>query len=410
MAELITYDMCKERLSFDKNGNLTRTIRYHWQRKNDEHKYDFDVVKENENGKAFCRNFCVCWFMGKRFYFYAPHKSYRSYYQGIDTRNKPYGIDKWGSLEQKYIRDMDAKQTQTSDEIKQLLLSNEKTREFALYVFDYLPTKTAHDTLIYYKVWKEHKETELLLKMGYYKLPLCKGFWRIAKAKKKDFIRFLQVYSNNNRHKYKTYTELLYAQKGIDDMYLYKKCDNNNEIYNYLIDKYSHNCGIAEKYKSYKDMLSKTHHDINDKYWLFPKDFDKAYEDVYKEYDALRNKSMNEQLQNAVRNTQEKLIGGYKLYIANNLSDIKKQANELHQCLISNSYEKKVADFKILLLFIRDLNDKPIATCELDRKTKEIGQFYCDESVRNNCCPSDDLKQIMNTYINQIDYSSICYA
>ena len=300
-------------------------------------------------------------------------------------------------------------QEQTPSEIKQLLLSNEKTREFALYVFDYIFFKSTYYIFTYYKVWKEHKETELLLKMRYHTLPLCKSFWRIAKSKKKDFIKFLQEYNKAKLHNTNTYTELLCYQKGIFDIDIYNKCDKNIDIYNYIKDKRLGYAG-ADKYKEYKDMLLKTHHDINDKYWLFPKDFDKAYEDVYKEYNALRNKTMNEQLQNAVRNTQEKLIGGYKLYIANSFEDIKKQATELHQCLISMSYEKKVADFKILLLFIRDMNDKPIATCELDRKTKEIGQFYCDESDRNNCCPSDDLKQIMNTYIKQIDYSSICYA
>lgn len=101
------------------------------------------------------------------------------------------------------------------------------------------------------------------------------------------------------------------------------------------------------------------------------------------------------------------VIDGFSIFIPNEFSLCERQANELHQCIIKSSYVSDMAKHKTLLIFITKDDGTPIATCQIDNKTKEIRQFYANELDRRNCLPTKPMRVAMDKYINKLDLNNL---
>ena len=88
---------------------------------------------------------------------------------------------------------------------------------------------------------------------------------------------------------------------------------------------------------------------------------------------------------------------GYSVYIPETIEEINAHATALHQCLITADYVSKVIRKECLLVFVRK-GDTPIATAQVN-KDDSIGQFYADELDRSNCLPTDEVRAVMNKWI-----------
>lgn len=109
---------------------------------------------------------------------------------------------------------------------------------------------------------------------------------------------------------------------------------------------------------------------------------------------------------NAYRPNNESIMG-YSIFIPNSVDLCQRQADELHQCIMKCSYVKEMAKRKLVLVFITTPDGKPLATCEIDNKTKIIRQFYADEIDRDNCLPTKEMREAMNIYLNKLDLNNL---
>lgn len=90
-------------------------------------------------------------------------------------------------------------------------------------------------------------------------------------------------------------------------------------------------------------------------------------------------------------------INGYSVFVPESVEEISRQADALHQCLITADYVSKVIDKECILVLVQK-DGVPVATCQLLNGNK-IGQFYADELDRSNCLPSDEVREVMNKWI-----------
>lgn len=91
------------------------------------------------------------------------------------------------------------------------------------------------------------------------------------------------------------------------------------------------------------------------------------------------------------------IVDGFSIFVPQNTSLWQKQAEVLNQCIISSNYIDKVVDKSSVLIFIQK-NDVPIATVEIG-KNNQILQFYCDEHDRQNCKPTEQLRNTFNLWL-----------
>lgn len=266
--------------------------------------------------------------------------------------------------------------------------------------------------------YKENESIENFVNLGFIKLALDKRLDSLTKQKQKDII----LYIKNNidiLDKDISLSELFhylkYPNEKIFDRDLFVKTSYNLELVNYLYNQKKKHNGFSIKeiydlYLDYMNMCKDLGKDMSDKYWQLPNDLCKKHDAILievinkkdfieemknKRKDKILKKVVNENLQN-----QAKTINDLTIYFANNYSDIKKQADILHQCLITCNYIDKIIKQKSLLVFIKRYNI-PVATAEIDYK-KNILQFYGDEIDRDNCKPSKKVEKAFNEWLSQI--------
>ncbi len=326
-----------------------------------------------------------------------------------------YGIDNWWNNEQKdkyrISCTLYGKREQSINKIKSLIEKHEP--EF-IYTFNaYLKNKnnnlyTLFGIYAIYRMWKTYKhETEMLVKLGYNKLATQKSIYKLSTPKKQAIIKCLL-----KDHPYgssATITDIQEYMLGVENSYLFRQCKRSYGLYQYMlkqpfVDLY--------RYNDYKRMLKELNikERLKDKYWLYPKDLNEAHNRVMVELENKKNadlvkKNANYNIDLHTIPKCEATIGGFSLYLANDIEDIINQASVLFQCLITCRYYEKVAQKKSLLIFMKQDN-KPIGTCEIGYN-KEIKQCYGDERNRYNCKLTNEQMAIMNSYIAKLKINNI---
>lgn len=325
----------------------------------------------------------------------------------------PYGIDNWWNTKDK---DKDrcsctiyGKRQQSVNKIRQLILKHEK--EF-IYTFNaYISGLNNELTSInrlynIYKMWKKYpQDCEMLVKLGFNYLATQTSVYRLSKPKKQALIKWLVEHKDIKVYKGFSLNDIQQDMWGIKYPYLFSECYRSIGLYNYVINNGYEN--LLSTYFDYKNACKELGKNLKDTYWLYPKDLHEAHNKVMVELENYRE--LAKQKERLDYNKELKLIpkcettiGGFSLYLANDISDIEEQAKVLKQCLISMKYYEKVAEKESLLVFVKKDNER-IGTCEIGyNSNKQIKQFYCDETDRNNrekLYPSQELKDIMNSYL-----------
>jgi len=259
------------------------------------------------------------------------------------------------------------------------------------------------------RLWKEHKEIEFMLAAGYDRIALNKSFWKCSEKRRKEIVMFMKTDERLKGYPLKDVLQMMKYKVSVDEYlrfinfpYSYKL---NYPAFKFLEkhDKLTYN-GVA-LYCDYKKMLNASGHKKDD-YWLYPKDLQKKHDDLFKELERRALLKKEEELKKkqeayskAIKKylSSGKEIDGYSVYVPDDVLDINYQAEYLHQCLITADYIKKVIDKRCVLVFIRK-NKKPVATVELLPR-KKIGQFYANELDRNNCLPTEEVKEVFNKWL-----------
>ncbi len=395
-----------------KNKKLVRIVHAFYENKKGNYKREMDILKETEDGKFYVRNvFRSVYGYGVVFSNEKIYSSTYSYYYGDDKiKTQPYSLTFGTGLKNIPFCISNC----PSDEDIKNILNLYPDFKYVIQKNKFLKNEKLLETL---RIWKNHKEIEILLQCNLQKIAYSKKFYELKDEKKKKIISFLKSNRNFKDLNKFSFSEIYYAVNhnlSIQELiiYCYKKAFKlTDEKIKYILkiqkqmQKMNPNYTIEQSYYSYIhyiddiEEVSKVKPEIkNYNYWLFPNDFAKANHKIQqmKNYIYLnKQKIINEKYFSKVKNISfSENINGYNIFIPKNISDIEKQAEVLHQCLITANYTDKVIRGNCVLIFIQK-NNIPIATAEIIENNK-IQQFYADELDRDNCYPTDEVKDALN--------------
>lgn len=366
---------------------------------------ELDIVKLYQDGKMLGRNITCSDIAG--WVYWSPKDKYYS---------EPYGVDDWWEITTNSCSLLYyGKSTTLYTEQAKLFENSEFKYTFKALTTNYNPSD--YGTMLVYQKWLEHGNlVELLIKAKQLDLALSKAIYN----KPKKYLAFLRKATKS----YGSITELEADMKGVDAC-TYKYCKRNLELTKYLTKQGQ----FYHFYADYIKMCKKLNKNLNDEYWKYPSDLRERHDIVLEQYnEVLRAErevhqqryleyqqryleqqrintekekekalSIQNKMSSLIINQMMKTINGYQIYISNSVQDMIDQAKELHQCIIACGYYERVADGKELLLFVKK-DGVRLATCEMFYD-KRVGQFYGDERDRDNCLPSDEIKNAMNEYI-----------
>jgi hypothetical protein len=366
------------------------------------HYQHIDVVRKFENGKTFCRNINLGVY------------GYTVDFDFPDDWCEPW-VNIKGPYDRGFFREIDKLCiTNKYPDFKYTLEKISKDKISNQFVLDLL------------KIWKEHKEVEFVISLGFYKIALDKRFYKLKKDTAKKYIQkmkeckfygadfslhdisYLVKHPKVNLEDYKDFVRVkksTYFNKTLnkESNFTFDLYDYYNKHQTYIDLKLYE---FLRRYDDYISMIKYLDKDIKDSYWRYPKYFMiahnkalKASQDLEKARKLVERKNLQikyfERIKELILlNTS---IDGYKIFIPTDINDWDKQAEILHQCIVQAGYINKVINKDCLIVFIQK-NNVPIATCELFDGYK-IGQFYADELDRKNCLPTEDVKQVMHKWI-----------
>ena len=399
------YDLT-ERLSIE-NGSLVRTLTTTYKNET------YEIVKQ-ENENTWARNIIFYFGCVHSYFFIAPTD---------DWYGKPYGVDCWDKWRGQL--GLTGKTKQTFLDIENIFNQLDKEFIYTLKAYQhYVEKPRCYEIFNLYQRWKQHKECEMLAKLGYIYLAQQKMIYKLSKENKKKYIKCLLENDLRSQKYQPGFLDVKEKVLGIEDTWLFRDCNRNYEKYKYLYkqkckwDTIGYRTNWVSIYNDYIRLAKYLNKDLNDEYWLHPNNLREKHQEVLKECEEKRRlenelmeaKRKQEQaetnvlMKQVIKNQKMENIDGYSVYLANDLEDIEKQASELHQCLISCAYYKKIADKNCILIFVRKENT-PIATCEIDYN-KKIRQYNANQ-ISGNWQPNSELQSVMNTYINNLDLKQI---
>ena len=357
-----------------------------------------EFYKEYVDGTQVCRNLYSL-FCGGYAVAWPGEKIYNRYSDEIADLEEYVSCDRINSFASDYV-------TEEEKEIITILYPEFK------YVLKKWKRASKAQVIRIISIWMEHKEVETLLALGLINLVFNKSFWKLGKAKRNELHTWLKANKDYDLTTLRLKDLQLIIKYKIDlaEWNRYKKvqsaCYRNisYKLYKYLDTQGSDIYGSNRLYEDYIDLLQQTEHDIEDNYWLYPKDLRAFHEKVLNEVNEIKaNKEkakftgLKKAIEKYIAYNQD--IDGYTILFSSEPSEWIKQADQLHQCIVRCNYMKKVKDRKCLLAFIQK-DGKPVATAEILPK-KKVGQFYANEWA-SDIRPNEDVKKIFYKWLERL--------
>lgn len=165
-----------------------------------------------------------------------------------------------------------------------------------------------------------------------------------------------------------------------------------------------HNYQVPLSAESYLDMLRAEkylHLDLTKEKNVFPHDFDYWHRFYTNQYETAKNKTIDEGMakQSIKYHKLEKEVENLKITLATCSQDLINEGEALHHCVGRMDYNKKMAEEKSLILFVRKEQDKPLYTMEFDPLKRKIIQFYGEN---DKPVPVEDRKIIDTKWLPKI--------
>lgn len=400
----------EDRFEIDKRGNIVLITNARGRGYDVNHKLtvncEFDCLKTYEDGKQKCRNLYYSFYAG---YYVEYPQEYYSYFNP-SAKIKSRGYERFGETKQNVnlpsfgFTDSDAE------------IIYRKYPDFKYVVNKWKGGHSKREMLEVLKVWKEHPEIELPLSLGYVSVCFTKSFFKMKKDKLKKLYKIMSEHKGEDLG----ITDLNYVLKhGYDTLFLIKRISRvmgrkvSVELAEWadkVLESGYESYRLGSDYQDYLEKAKYLGKDITDPYWKYPKDFTKRAEMVKEQY---ANKKRMEDAQRAEKQLKEylkrigkfagkqKRIGRYNLFVPTTTQEWVTQAEKLHQCIIRMDYMNKLNENYILVFIYKD--GAPLATCEItDVMDKKIGQFYADEHDRQNCYPDERTKELMYSWLDEL--------
>ena len=256
-------------------------------------------------------------------------------------------------------------------------------------------------------VYKVYPELEILEKLDLLQLMNVSCFNYIRKNK--AFVSFLFKNQNNKDAKFTDFKRA-YLKKGDIEELREKRINEINATKNFNLANITNKIVLANKEKiyeyikrnhidltSYADMIKAMELfevDFNDTKNIMPKDFKEIHDRYTKAYSERMSKELNEQI-NSIRDKYKELDLFYKdvhFKLPKEKAEFIDEGKRMDNCVGYMNYDERMAKGKILIVFIRDKDDKSLATMEFSLERNKIIQLR----AKHNSNVSEDLKKLVN--------------
>ena len=401
------------------NGLVTRIIKAVYDKKGVYS--EIDVYKEDENNKCYSQNLYTSMYCGHVVAF-----------PGMETCGNPFSYFYDTGIAEEMGWDETSRRLSIGwgDRVTDSMLKS----VYSVYPnFKYLvnkypdAVKDQRDFMTYLQIWKKHPELELVLAAGFEKVGTNGNFWRLNKEHKKEICNFMRKfpqYSNLNLRDVQACLKAGCPEKFAD--YLdcvpsWRRPRTTYEIFTYLrkLQKKINEKSLIDiehlirQYDDYISMARFVGHDVNQNYWKFPKDLHEAHDIVMEEQERVLEAQRLQQEAQRKAEAQKKVkdlmrvvrkyafkdceIDGFRVFVTADYDTWRLQADTLHQCILACGYMDKMAKKNCVIVFIQK-EGVPVATAEI-KKDGTVGQFYANEMDRNNCLPSDEVKEVFQKWL-----------
>lgn len=205
---------------------------------------------------------------------------------------------------------------------------------------------------------------------------------------------------------YKELKEKRESDRATAHIYNIKKSGvDRRKLYRYIRDNHIN----VWTYNDYFKAITLLDFDLSDTKNVYPKDFQRMHDLRVNEYNARkaemdrkeRAKLYEDFRQQASKYKAFEIEGDeYSIIIPEDVSDLKKEGEELHHCVGKMGYDAKMARGECIIAFVRMTKDKATAfvTVEYLTKTNVISQCYADHDSR----PSESVIQFVNAWGDKV--------
>lgn len=419
------------------NGQIVRIVKAEWQsRRRNSKLYTCDVYKESDSKEAWSQNLYSSIWGGYAVAFPGLPRNcnVNSWYHDT-TIAEEEGFYVMGRLSSVGWSD-----DVTKDE-EELVCSFYPDFK---YVFKKYHFTDKRDLMRKLQMWIPHHDLELLLAAGFEKVGMNGSFWRLTEKNRKatcNFMRQNPQFRNlslreireamraDNPADYGNYLRVIpswhrssnprgiYPCVSYED-YKYMKKQQKKFKSSYNDEEHAFN-ELVYTYNDYIRMLYQSEHNTKDVYWRYPSDI-QAFHDRLLEENRIkeeaeriaREKAEEKRLREKklafkrIVKKFEKLNGtidGYSIFVTSDYKEWERQAEALHQCIVASGYYQGTADGNYTIVFIQK-EGVPVATAQV-YPSGTIGQFYADETDRNNCNPSEEVAAAFNKWLETVPKS-----
>lgn len=256
-------------------------------------------------------------------------------------------------------------------------------------------------------IYKTYPELEILEKLDLLQLMNVSCFNYIRKNK--AFVGFLFKNQNNKDAKFTDFKRA-YLKNGDIEELREKRINEINATKSFNLANITNKIILANKEKiyeyikrnhidltSYADMIKAMELfevDFNDTKNIMPKDFKEIHDRYTKAYSERMSKELNEQI-NSIRDKYKELDLFYKdvhFKLPKEKAEFIDEGKRMDNCVGYMNYDERMAKGKILIVFIRDEQDKSLATMEFSLERNKIIQLR----AKHNSNVSEDLEKLVN--------------
>lgn len=262
---------------------------------------------------------------------------------------------------------------------------------------------------IKYHLLNNFYSTELLAKMGLYKLAVCSGNFNKGKSFKERFgvdKSYYEFMKKNNIDNNELNILKVYKKPNIENIKILSKFNSSDleKVKKYVsIEKFveyskkKRNFDI-QMYIDYLGFLENLKIDIKNKKYLFPENLKKEHDEYSKQILIKNNAKINRKINKRYKQLKENTYSNTKYIImpAKSFISLEDESTQQNNCI--RNYAEKYANGKSDIYFMREINtlNKSLVTIEV--KENKIVQ----SRTKDNGLPNNSQKRFLNKWENEV--------
>lgn len=262
---------------------------------------------------------------------------------------------------------------------------------------------------IKYHLLNNFYSTELLAKMGLYKLAVCSGNFNKGKSFKERFgvdKSYYEFMKKNNIDNNELNILKVYKKPNIENIKILSKFNSSDleKVKKYVsIEKFveyskkKRNFDI-QMYIDYLGFLENLKIDIKNKKYLFPENLKKEHDEYSKQILIKNNAKINRKINKRYKQLKENTYSNTKYIImpAKSFISLEDESTQQNNCI--RNYAEKYANGKCDIYFMREINTPNKSLVTIEVKENKIVQ----SRTKDNGLPNNSQKRFLNKWENEV--------